>query len=326
MINSTFVAGLLSATVSVATPLLLATLGEIISQRGGVLNLGIEGMMSVGAFVGFAVTVLTGSPLIGFIAGGLAGGILSIAHAFLTITLKSDQVISGLMLTLLGTSIATYFGGPWTKYNIDGFSDISLPVLSHIPILGESFFTNPLTDYFAIALVPAVWYFLFRTNLGLEIIATGEDPSTADTRGINVARRRYIAVIIGGCLAGAGGADLSLAVSNLWAPGIVSGRGWIAIALVIFARWDPIQAIFGAYIFGLVESFRIRSQELDIASAASEVGLEEVANFLLAPSIMRTYPFVITIILLTVISRKLSKEGRTPAPSAMLQPYLRGSD
>jgi simple sugar transport system permease protein len=318
-----FVVNLLSATVTATSPLLLATLGEIISERSGVINLGIEGMMLVGAFSGFVVTVVTGNPYLGLVTGTILGVIFSTIHAFLSISLNADQVVSGIMITLLGTGITAYLGADWTTESIEGFRSIPIPILVDIPVIGEALFMNPVTDYLSVLLVPVVWYFLFRTNLGLEINAVGEDPKAADTAGVNVRATRYLCVLIGGGFAGAAGAVLSLSVSNLWVPGMVAGRGWIAVALVIFAQWGPVRALFGSYLFGAIDAFAVRSQGLNLNQYFGEGSI--INEVLLNGSILQTYPYIATIVVLIYISIKATNQ-EIGAPSSLLKSYSRESE
>ena len=327
-----FLAGLLEATVRASTVLILASLGEIIAERGGVLNLGVEGMMLGGALSGFVVTVLTNSPWLGLLVGVLVGIALSAIHAFLTISLKSDQVISGIMLTLLGIGLTTFFGQQWVERRIDGFSEVTFPVIGRflvdVPLIGEALFRATPTDYIALALIPITWYFLFRTNLGLEITAVGDDPETADTMGVNVFRIRYLCVLLGGAFAGAAGAHLSLAFAQLWVPGMVAGRGWIAVALVIFAQWRPERALVGAYLFGLLDALQLRSQGLDLTVGAgfpAADAVNAVSGFVFHPTIMSTYPYLATI---AVLAFTVRKAGRTQlgVPGALLEAYSRETD
>jgi len=327
-----FLAGLLDAAVRASTVFIFAALGEIISERGGVLNLGVEGMMLVGALGGFATTVVTGSYWLGFAVGALLGVAFALIHAVLCITLKSSQVISGIMLTLLGTGLTTYFGQSWVDESIDGFPQMTLPIvgdyLVEIPVIGEALFRSTAPDFIALALVPLVWWFLFRTNLGLEVTAVGEDPETADTMGVDVFKTRYLCVLLGGAFAGMAGAHLSLAFSQLWVPGMVAGRGWIAVALVIFAQWRPERALVGAYLFGLLDALQLRSQGIDL-SLGAEAPLASVVNpvldILLHPTIMATYPYIATIAVLVFTVVRLDG-GRYGAPAALLDPYSRETD
>ena len=329
-----FAAGVLDATVRAGTPLLLAALGELIAERGGVLNLGVEGMMLVGALTGFATASVTSSPWIGLLAGVAAGAAFASIHAVLCITLKADQVISGVMLTLLGTGLTTYFGQSWigTADASASFSKVAIPVvgpaLVDLPVVGPALFENAPTDYLALASVPVVAYLLFRSNLGLELTAVGEDPEAADTMGVPVFRLRYLAVIVGGAFAGAAGAHLSLAYSKLWTPGMTAGMGWIAIALVIFAQWRPWRAFVGAYLFGGIDALVLRSQAID-PSVGTGVPLSGVVNpildLLTNPQIMEMYPYLATLIVLIVATGRSLKQ-RVGAPSALLENYSRELD
>ena len=327
-----FTAGLLDATVQAATVLILAGVGELITERAGVLNLGVEGMMLTGALGGFVVTVLTGSHWLGFVTGILSGMALALVHAFLCITLKSDQVVSGVMITLLGGGLTTYFGSAWVEESITGFPEMTLPIvgkyLVDLPLIGEALFVSTATDYLALLTVPFAWYFLNRSNLGLEMVAIGEDPETADTMGISVFRLRYLAVLVGGGFAGAAGAHLSLAFSGLWVPGMTAGRGWIAVALVIFAQWRPSRLLAGAYLFGLLDAFRLRSQSLSLSvdPATPLAGvLNPVIDVLTNPQIMGTYPYLATIIVLAYTVAQ-SEGDRLAVPDALLDPYTREAE
>ena len=326
------ITGLANATVNASTVLILAGLGEVISERAGVLNLGVEGMMLVGALSGFVVTFITGSFWLGMAVAIAAGAVLALLHAFLCITLNSDQAVSGIMLTLLGTGLTTYFGNSWSGKSIDGFPEVTLPLvgeyLVQIPILGSALFESTVTDYAALLLVPAVWLFLYRTNIGLELISVGEDPETADTLGVDVFRMRYLAVIIGGMFAGAAGAHLSLAFNGIWSAGMTAGRGWIAVALVIFARWEPTRLLLGAYLFGLFNAFQLYSQGLNLTlSAGTPLAgvLNPVLGFVFNPTIMSTYPYLVTLLVL-VITVVRAENRELAQPSALVQSYSREVD
>ena len=329
---SGFVINLLSATVSAATVFILAGLGELISERAGVLNLGVEGMMLVGALTGFVTTFLTGSYWLGFLVGSLCGAALSLLHAFLCVSLKSDQAISGIMITLLGTGLTTYFGSEWTSKSISGFPDTPLPLIGQylvdIPALGPILFRNSAPDYLALLLLPLVWAFLYRTNLGLEIMSVGENPETADTMGVDVFKIQYLAVLLGGLLAGAAGAHLSLAFNQLWSTGMTAGRGWIAVALVIFAQWRPARVLTGAYLFGLFSVFQLRSQAISF-SVPADVPLAGLLNglldFLLNPTIMSTYPYIATLVVLVLVVYR-NENSQLAQPSALVQSYSRETD
>lgn len=318
------IAAVLESTVRLATPLLLAAMGEVIAERSGVLNLGVEGMMLGGALAGFAGAVTTGSLWLGFLIGATVGAMMALIHAVFCISLKSDQVISGIMLTLLGVGLTTYFSRNWSGRSIDGFSRVTIPGLAEIPYIGTAFFSITPLDYLALVLVPAVWFLLFRTNIGAEITAVGEDPETADTAGVPVFRIQYACVILGGAFAGAGGAQLSLAFTNFWAPEMVAGRGWIAIALVIFAQWQIWRVLAGAYFFAAIDalSFRSGSVRDQILDAVGISAIESVVGFLLNPQIMNTYPYILTIVVLWYVMRRGTLE-EMGAPSSLLKPYSR---
>lgn len=327
-----FLANFLGATVSAATVFIFAGLGELISERAGVLNLGVEGVMLVGALSGFITTVVTGSYWLGFAVGGLLGMVFSLLHAVLCISLKSDQAISGIMLTLLGTGLTTYFGVSWTSRSISGFPEWTVPVIGdvliQIPIVGPALFQNTATDYLALALVPLVWLFLYRTNLGLEIISVGEDPETADTMGVDVFKIQYLAVLIGGLFAGFAGAHLSLAFNQLWATGMTAGRGWIAVALVIFAQWRPARLLVGAYLFGLFSVLQLRSQALSLAVPSNipfATALNGALDFLMNPTIMATYPYLATLLVLFLVVYR-NENSVLDQPSALVQSYSRESN
>jgi len=327
-----FLTGVIDATVNASTVLILAGLGELISERAGVLNLGVEGMMLVGALSGVVVTAITGSYWLGFGVAVLAGVAMSLIHAVLSVSLKSDQAVSGIMLTLLGTGLTTYFGNDWASESISGFPQRTLPFvgeyLVEIPVLGPALFRSTATDYLALALVPLVWLFLYRTNVGLELIAVGEDPETADTMGVDVFKMRYTAVALGGALAGAAGAHLSLGLIQLWSPGMTAGRGWIAVALVIFAQWRPERILLGAYLFGLFDALQLYSQSVDISlSAGSALGgaVNPILEVVLNPTIMSTYPYLATLIVLVVTVVRRNHE-QSAEPAGLVQSYSRESD
>jgi len=319
------IADLLDAILRAATPLLLAGLGELINQRAGNLNLGVEGTMLVGALIGFATTVVFGNPYLGFTMAILVGMMMASIHAFLTVSLKSDQVISGIMLTLLGIGLTAYFGGPWTGESIAGFGEFTIPLIGDtlvsIPVLGTVLFENTFPEYLALILTPIVWYLLFRTNFGLQILAVGESPGAADTMGVSVTRTRYITIIISGAFSGAAGAALSLATLSLWVEGLVAGRGWIVIALIVFAQWRPIGVFAGALFFGSIDMLRLRTPELSgLYNIAPP--LSGVFDFMFDPSVMSAYPYIATVLVLVIVSINVKSEW-VRAPDAFLQPYYR---
>ncbi|MBI3962936.1 MAG: ABC transporter permease [Deinococcus sp.] len=309
VLSLTFLSNVLAAAVRAGTPLLYVTIGEIISQRAGVLNLGLEGLMLIGALSSFMATFYTGSAWIGLLVGCLAAGALSLLHAFLCITLRADQVISGIMLVLLGIGLTDFVGVSMVGRTIVGrFDALHLPLLADIPYLGPILFQHDVLVYLAMALVPLAWVFLFKTRLGLSITAVGESPQTADTLGLSVYRIRYLCVFLGGLLAGAGGAYIALAVLKSWQALMTGGRGWIAVALVIFSFWRPQRAIWGAYLFGGIEGLQLRLQAAGVA---------------IPVHLMSMMPYLATVLVLVFTARgKLAR--RLGAPAALTQPYQRG--
>ncbi|MDO8755007.1 MAG: ABC transporter permease, partial [Anaerolineales bacterium] len=244
---------ILQAGIASGTVLLFATIGELFSERAGVLNLGVEGMMLIGAMSAFSTTIATGNPWLGVLVAMFFAGLISQIHAFIVITLQADQVVSGLSLTFLGAGISLVLGEGLSKAGtVSLLPNFSIPLLTLIPIIGKIFFTNQsVLVYVGYLLVPLSWYYINRTRPGLHLRAVGEYPSAADALGINVFRMRYFYVFVGGMLAGLAGATISLAVSPGWFSELTTGgQGWIAIGLVIFAQWDPFRAAIGAYAFG----------------------------------------------------------------------------
>nr|MBA2701113.1 ABC transporter permease [Chloroflexota bacterium] len=246
---------ILAAGVASGTVLLFAAIGEIFAERAGVLNLGVEGMMLIGAVAGFGTAAATGDAWLALLVAMLAGGLLSLLHAVVTIHLRAEQVVSGLALTFLGTGLARVLGdGLSSASGVARLPRLSIPVLAEVPFLGPIFFRdqNVLT-YVGFALIPIAWYWIHRTRPGLHLRAVGERPAAADAQGINVVRSRYAYVVLGGLLAGLAGATITLAISPGWfGDQTVGGRGWIAVGLVIFAQWSPVRAAVGAYLFGAI--------------------------------------------------------------------------
>ncbi|MGH2820216.1 MAG: ABC transporter permease, partial [Actinomycetota bacterium] len=245
---------ILVAGVAAGTTLLIAAVGEIIAERSGVLNLGVEGMMLVGAVTGFLANRSLGSLWLGALVAVLAGSLLGLLHAALVVGLRTNQVVTGLALVIFGTGLSGYLGDPVVGVAPPRiFERLAIPGLSSIPALGRVLFDQNALVYLSFALTIGVWWFLFRTRPGLKLRSVGESPETADAVGIPVAGTRVAAVMAGGAFAGLAGAYLSLAQAPSWNPGLTQGRGWIAIALVIFATWSPLRAAAGAYLFGCVE-------------------------------------------------------------------------
>jgi general nucleoside transport system permease protein len=313
---------ILQAGVASGTVLLFAALGEVLAERSGVLNLGVEGMMLIGAMTAFSVTIKTGNPWIGVLAAMFVAGLLSQIHAFIVITLQADQVVSGLALTFLGTGISLVLGEGLSKAGtVSLMPNFSIPLLSQIPILGPIFFTNQsVLVYIGYLLTPLAWYYINRTRGGLHLRAIGEYPSAADALGINVFRMRYLYVFVGGLLAGLGGATISLAVSPGWFSELTTGgQGWIAVGLVIFAQWDPIRAAVGSYAFGA-----LRRLILDIQGPILLLGMKN--PFYYDPYLgffLQMLPYAFTVIVLVIGSREAIRK-RLGAPAALGNPYIRG--
>lgn len=302
-----FAIAVLAAAVRAGTPVLFATLGEIFAERAGILNLGVEGMMLVGALAGFATTVRTGNPWLGVVAAGAAGGALSMIHGVLCITLRANQVASGLALTIFGTGLSAALGRGFIGVPADGFHTAAVPGLSQLPVLGPILFQQDPLVYLSYLLVPAAWFMLYRTRWGLDIRAVGEQPEAADAMGVDVARVRYAGVAVGGVLAGIGGTFLSTAYTSMWIENMTAGRGWIAVALVIFATWDPVRAVAGAYLFGGVNALQLNLQ---------------AAGTRLPIYLLLMAPYVFTILVLVFATRETARK-RLGAPAALSVPYSR---
>ena len=298
---------ILQSAVRAGTPILFVCIGEIYAERSGILNVGLEGLMLVGAIAGFTAGFTVGNPVAGIIAAAVAGAVFSLIHAYVTITLRADQIVSGLTLTILGTGISGFFGKPMIGQVGPGFDKLALPGLAKIPVLGPVLFQQDAMVYLSYLLVPIAWWVMYKTHLGLAIRSVGESPGTADSLGVSVARIRYGCVVFGGAMAGLGGAYLSLAYTTMWIEQMSGGRGWITLALVIFAGWNPAKAVLGAYLFGGADALQLRIQA---------VGLGIPTYFLMM------LPYVLTIAIL-VIAARASLKRRLGAPAALGIPYSR---
>jgi simple sugar transport system permease protein len=312
---------ILQAGVATGTVLLFATIGEIFAERSGVLNLGVEGMMLMGAMSAFSIAVHTGSAWLGLLVAMLVGGLISLLHGVVTIHLQADQVVSGLTLTFLGTGLSLVFGEGLSKAGAISLLPVfSIPGLAQIPWLGPILFTDQsILVYAGYLFFPAAWFYINRTRPGLHLRAVGEYPAAADALGINVYAQRYLYVFVGGVLAGLGGATISLAISPGWFSELTtSGQGWIAIGLVIFAQWDPLRAAGGAYAFGA-----LRRLILDLQGPTTLLGF---ANpFYYNPYLgffLQMLPYAFTIVVLIIGSREAMRK-RLGAPAALGVPYIR---
>ncbi len=288
------------------TPLLIGTIGEVVCERSGILNLGVEGVMAVGAVTAFIITTLTGNPWFGLFVAILAGMLISIIHAFASITLQSNQVVSGLALTMLGLGISGLVGKPYVgKPLAVKINTMAIPLLSDIPVIGPIFFNQSPFFYMAIVLALATWFILEHTKLGIKIRSTGENPRATETQGVSVAMIRYACVIIGGGFSGMAGANLSISYSKSWIEGMTAGRGWIVIALTIFALWNPMRAILGAFLFGGIFVLQYILQPLGIS-----------------PSFLAMLPYVATLLVLFIGGLKDAR--KLSAPAMLAEPYKRG--
>ena len=314
---------ILQAGVASGTVLLFATIGEILTERSGILNLGLEGMMLIGAMSAYSVALSTGNPWLGVLMGMLMAGLLSQVHALITIQFQADQVVSGLALTFLGTGLSLVFGEGLSKAGaVSLLPSFSIPGLSVIPFFGPILFTGQsVMVYLGYLAIPLTWYYINRTRPGMHLRAVGEFPAAADALGINVARLRYLYVFIGGVFAGLSGATISLAVSPGWFSALTtSGQGWIAIGLVIFAQWDPIRAAGGSYAFGA-----LRRLILDIQGPIRIFGIRN--PFYFNPYwgfFLQMLPYAFTIVVLVIGSREAIRK-RLGAPAALGLPYIRGA-
>lgn len=289
----------LSTGVVLGTPLAFAALGELISERAGVINLGVEGMMLLGAVVGFAVAIDTGSVFLAMAAGAFAGGLLALVHAVMTIGLRANQIVMGLTLTILGTGLSSYIGADYGdepfKHQV---SQIDIPLLSGIPWLGEILFEQDLLVYLAVATVLASGFVINRTRHGLALRGVGEAPAAADAAGVPVFGVRYVAVWLGGVMAGLGGAYLSVLYTRSWSDELTAGRGWIAIALVIFASWRPLLILPGALLFGFIEALNFQLQAENVSIASQYLSM---------------MPYVFTLVVLTIVwTRQRSRNWGMP--------------
>lgn len=279
---------ILTSTVVAATPLIYAALGETVVEKSGVLNLGIEGMMLTGAVAGFAATLATGSPALGFLAAAAAGMALSLIFAVLTLTLQTNQVATGLALTLFGIGLSAFAGHGFAGTPLPGVQALQMPLLSDIPVIGPALFRYDPMVYLSLALYAGVSWFLYKSRAGLKMRAIGESPDVAHAIGHSVLRVRYAAVLFGGATSGIAGAYLSLVQTPMWVEGMTAGKGWIALALVVFGTWKPLRVVLGAYLFGGVTVLQLYAQGFGIG---------------LPSEVLSMLPYLATIVVLVIICR-----------------------
>ncbi|MET0264613.1 MAG: ABC transporter permease, partial [Duganella sp.] len=288
MMTADLLIAFLASTAGAATPLVVASMGELVTERSGVLNLGMEGMMLVGAVVGFGVTLGTGSMVLGLLGAMAAGMLMALVFGFLVLTLQTNQVATGLALTLFGIGVSAFLGRSFVGQTVERMPNLDIALLSDIPFLGPLLFRFDAMVYASVALVVVIGWMLARTRLGLVIRAVGESPHSAHAIGFNVIALRYGTVLFGGAMAGLGGAYLSLALTPMWVEGMTAGRGWIALAQVVFATWKPRGVLMGAYLFGGVTVLQFHGQGLGLAIPSEFLSM---------------LPYVATIVVLVLICR-----------------------
>ncbi|MFZ0485399.1 MAG: ABC transporter permease [Arenicellales bacterium] len=299
------VIGIILATLAAGTPLVFAALGELVTEKSGVLNLGVEGMMLMGAVCGFAVAHDSGSMWLGVLVSMLAGSGMALLFGILTLTFQANQVAAGLALTIFGIGTSAYIGLDYTSATLPGIDDVHIPLLSDIPILGRLLFSLDPLIYLSFVAFAAISWFLFHTKGGLVIRAVGESPEAAVSLGHHVIAIRYLAVLFGGAMAGLGGGYLALVHTPLWVEEMTAGRGWIALALVVFSTWRPPRVMVGAYLFGGVTiiQFNVQGFGVDVPS-----------------QLLSTLPYLATILVLVLISRDINTI-RLNAPASLGKPY-----
>ena len=298
---------LFASAVAAAIPLLLAALGELVTERSGVLNLGLEGMMLMGAVSAFIVVASGGGLTLATVCACLAGALAALVFAVLTLTLQASQVATGLALAILGSGVSAFLGRGYVGSPAKvAFTELPIPVLSNLPLVGPALFRMNALGYLAVILVAATTYFLYRTKSGLILRSVGESPSVAQSLGLRVIRIRYMATMFGGLMAGLAGCYYAIAQFKMWQEGLTSGNGWIALALVVFASWRPVRLMLGALLFGGVTAFGLYLQAVGV----------QVSAFALA-----SLPYIATVVVLALISRD-QRALRRNAPASLGQPYF----
>jgi general nucleoside transport system permease protein len=298
-------ASILAGAIVAATPLVLAGIGELVVERSGVLNLGVEGIMVIGAIMAFAVTWQTGNPVLGLLAAAAGGALMASLFGLLTLTLRANQVASGLALTMFGLGLSALIGQNYSGKSVSAFPRLNIPGLSDLPFLGKLVFSYDLLVYLSIALVAAVAWVLAKTRRGLILRAIGENHDAAHAIGYPVIGYRYAALLFGGAAAGLGGAYLSLVQTPIWVERMTAGRGWIALALVVFAAWLPWRVLAGAYLFGGITVLQLHSQAFGVKIDAQ---------------VLSMLPYLATILVLVVISYDRTKVKLT-APACLGRPF-----
>jgi ABC-type uncharacterized transport system permease subunit len=271
LLTTAIIINVLSAAIRIATPLLLAAMGELITEHSGIMNLGLEGTMLTSAFIGFLVTEQTGSMGLGILMASIAGILVSLILGFFSITLKVDQTITGLAINLLASGLTLFwFRSAYLQLStndtplIEVLPDVNFPLLKEIPYIGEVLFSHNFLTYLAFLIIPVIWFFLYRTKMGLQIRCLGEDPQVADMAGINVGGLRYLAVVIGGVLVGLSGAFISVGSVERFFPEMTAGRGWLAFVIVIAGNWKPARILFVTLFFAFLDAFQLQVQGVGV--------------------------------------------------------------
>jgi simple sugar transport system permease protein len=301
---------ILLTVITASTPLVIAALGELVTERSGVLNLGVEGMMIMGAVAAFATAQLTGSAYLGILGGIIGGGIFSLLFGFLTLTLVANQVATGLALTILGLGLSGQLGEAFVGMPGVRLQPIVIPLLSDIPFFGRVLFSQDLIFYMSVALVFGISWFLFKSRAGLKMRAIGDSHGSAHALGINVVRTRYLAVLFGGACAGLAGAQLSLVYTPQWVENMSAGRGWIALALVVFASWRPLRVLAGGYLFGAVGIGQLHAQLL-----------AQSGGIAIPSQLLSALPYVATIVVLIIISHN-RRTTLINTPASLGKPFV----
>ncbi len=297
-----FIQLILTGAVRSGTSVLYAVLGETVSEKVGVVNLGTEGSMLMGACTAFIVTFKTGNPFLGVLVGGLAGGFLSLLHGYLVIACGANQLASGLAMLFMGLGLTALLGRDYVKENITGFNTIAIPFLSTIPFIGPILFNHDIMTYVGFLIGPALWFVMYRTKWGLSMRAVGESRAVAFSTGRNPVRIAYIGVFMGGVLSGLGGAQLSVAFTHFWVENMTQGAGFIAVALVIFGMWHPIRAMFGALLYGGAYALQLTLQTMGVG---------------IPPSLLQMLPYVLTLVILLA----WGKASKRAMPSELGLPF-----
>ena len=305
LLSVTAIVGIITSGIRLATPYLFASLGEMFAQRSGVVNLGVEGIMLMGAFMGYYTVLQTGNPWLGLLVALITGALMGLLMAVISVTMQAEQGISGIGLSLFGLGLSSLLMKVLvgTPTGVTGFQPLNIPGLTDIPIIGPLFFSYTVPTYLAFALVPVTWFVLTRTTFGLRVRSVGQNPEAADSLGVSVAKTRYATVILGAALAGVAGASLSISILNIFQENMTNGMGYIAVALVYFGGWRPLGILGGALLFSLVNALQLWIQVLGLP---------------ISPDFAVMLPYVLTIVVLALTARQIRQ------PAALTKPYERG--